>query len=220
MVRTGDYRTAVAGSGGLRQTSAMTFKIDRPFTFYFVRHGVTDLNFKGLRCGGDMDIPLKDLGCDQAYLLGKQIEQLELGIERIVASDLIRTRQTALIMSGVLGGIPIETEPMLNERHLGEWNGKPIAENEKLLAQGVTPPGGESEGQFTERIERALEKLRAQFARRTMVVRSRGVGRIVNTVMGGEGRLAVANGEVVEFSGVPADGGGFRLRVHRPHQVG
>jgi len=198
----------------------MAFKIDRPFTFYFVRHGVTDLNFRGLRCGGDMDIPLKDLGCDQAYLLGKQIAQLGLGVERIVASDLIRTRQTALIMSGVLGGIPVDTEKMLNERHLGDWNGKPIAENEGMLKQGVTPPGGESEEQFTDRITRALEKLRPGFERKTLVVSSRGVGRIVNTVMGGEGRLAVANGEVVEFSGVPAPEGGFRLKVHRPHQVG
>lgn len=198
----------------------MAFSIDSAFTFYFVRHGVTDLNFRGLRCGGDMDIPLKDLGCDQAYLLGKQIDQLGLGIRRIVASDLIRTRQTALIMSGVLGGIPVETEPLLNERHLGEWNGKPIAENEALLAKGVTPPGGESEQQFTERITRALEKLRAGFAQKTLVVSSRGVGRIVNTVLGGEGRLGVANGEVVEFSSVPAPQGGFRLKVHRPHQVG
>ncbi len=198
----------------------MPFDIDRAFTFYFVRHGVTDLNFRGLRCGGDMDIPLKDLGCDQAYLLGKQIAQLGLGIERIVASDLIRTRQTALIMSGVLGGIPVETEPLLNERHLGEWNGKPIAENEQMLKDGMTPPGGESEAEFTARITRALEKLRPKLASRILLVSSRGVGRIVNSVMGGEGRLAVANGEVVEFSGVPAAQGGFELKVHRPHQVG
>jgi probable phosphoglycerate mutase len=197
----------------------MAFRIDQAFTFYFVRHGVTDLNFKGLRCGGDMDIPLTDLGCDQAYLLGKQIEMLELGIRGIVASDLIRTRQTALIMSGVLGGIPIATDGLLNERHLGEWNGKPIAENEQLLKQGVTPPGGESEDQFTARITKALEHLRARFSEKILVVSSRGVGRIINTVMGGEGRLAVANGEVVEFSGVK-DAGGYSLRVHRPHQVG
>lgn len=198
----------------------MTLAIDRPFTFHFVRHGVTDLNFKGLRCGGDMDIPLKDLGCDQAYLLGKQIEQMGLGIERIVASDLIRTRQTALIMSGVLGGLPIETDPMLNERHLGEWNGRPIAENEGMLKQGVTPPGGESEQQFTDRIGKALLRLLPQLERRTLVVSSRGVGRILNTVLGGEGRLAVANGEVVEFSGVPSAGGGYKLKVLRPFQVG
>lgn len=198
----------------------MAFKIDQPFTFYFVRHGVTDLNFKGRRCGGDMDIPLTDLGCDQAFLLGKQIEMLELGISGIVASDLIRTRQTSLIMSGVLGALPITTDRLLNERHLGEWNGKLIAENEEMLKQGVTPPGGESEGQFTDRITRALEGLRPRFAEKILVVSSRGVGRIINSVMGGEGRLAVANGEVVEFSGVPAAGGGYALKVHRPHQVG
>jgi probable phosphoglycerate mutase len=198
----------------------MAFKIDQPFTFYFVRHGVTDLNFKGRRCGGDMDIPLTDLGCDQAYLLAKQIEMLDLGIRGIVASDLIRTRQTSLIMSGVLGGIPITTDKLLNERHLGEWNGKPIAENEQLLKQGVTPPGGETEDQFTARITQALEHLRARFAEKILVVSSRGVGRIINTVMGGEGRLAVANGEVVEFSGVKDSGDSYTLRVHRPHQVG
>lgn len=198
----------------------MPISLDRPFTFYFVRHGVTDLNFRGLRCGGDMDIPLKNLGCDQAYLLGKQIAELELGIQRIVASDLVRTRQTALIMSGVLGGLPVETDRDLNERHLGEWNGKPIAENEHLLKQGVTPPGGESEGQFSDRISKAVAALIPSLSKRTLLVSSRGVGRIVNTALGGEGRLAVANGEVVEFSSVPAEGGGFRLKVHRPHQVG
>lgn len=197
----------------------MPLTLDRPFTFYFVRHGVTDLNFRGLRCGGDMDIPLKDLGCDQAYLLGKQIAELGLGIRRIVASDLVRTRQTALIMSGVLGGLPVETDAQLNERHLGEWNGKPIAENEHLLKQGVTPPGGESEQQFADRITRAVGALIPALDRRTLVVSSRGVGRIINSALGGEGRLAVANGEVVEFSSI-AEGGGFRLKVHRPHQVG
>ena len=54
----------------------------------------------------------------------------------------------------------------------------------------------------------------------TLLVSSRGVGRIVHSVLGGEGRLAVANGEVVEFAAVAAPGGGFALQLHRPHQVG
>jgi len=198
----------------------MSFSIDRPFRFHFVRHGVTDLNFRGLRCGGDIDIPLTDLGCDQAYLLGKQIDKLGIGVEQIVASNLIRTRQTALIMSGVLGGVPLETEALLNERHLGEWNSRPIAENEDLLKQGVTPPGGESEEAFAARIARALEKLLPRFTKNTLIVSSRGVGRIANTILGGDGRLAVANGEVVEFAATAVPEGGYRLKVHRPHQVG
>jgi hypothetical protein len=51
-------------------------------------------------------------------------------------------------------------------------------------------------------------------------VSSRGVGRILNTLLGGEGRLAVSNGEVIEFSIVAADAGGHILRVNRPLQAG
>lgn len=195
----------------------MPFRIDQAFTLYFVRHGVTELNARGLRCGGDMDVPLIEAGCDQAYRTGKQIATLDLGIGQIVTSSLIRARQTALIVSGVLGGLPIETEPLLNERRLGAWNGTPVAGNEHLLRQNATPPGGETEDQFTERIVLALERLRASFGNRLLVVSSRGVGRIVNTALGGEARLDVANGEVIEFSAVPAPSGGFALRVHRVH---
>jgi 2,3-bisphosphoglycerate-dependent phosphoglycerate mutase len=198
----------------------MSFRIDRAFTFYFVRHGATDFNVRGVRCGGDVDIPLVALGCDQAYRVGTQVAKLELGIEHIVTSSLIRARQTALIISGVLGGLPIDSEPLLNERCLGTWNGRPIAENEHLLQQGTTPPGGESEAQFTDRITSALEKLRAYFGRKFLVVSSRGVGRIVNTLLGGEGRLGVANGEVVGFASVPAPGGGFLIKAHRLQLTG
>ncbi len=198
----------------------MAFSIDRAFTFYFMRHGATDFNVRGLRCGGDVDVPLTDLGCDQALQVGKRIARLEQRIGHIVAGSLIRARQTALIVSGVLGGLPIGIDPLLNERSLGAWNGRPIAENEHSLRQGETPPGGESEAGFADRIAGALEKLRDQFDRRLLIVSSSGVGRVVNTLLGGAGRLAVANGEVVEFSCVPAPAGGYALRVHRPHQAG
>lgn len=197
----------------------MTFSIDRAFTLYFVRHGITEQNLKGLRCGGDVDVPLTDIGCDQAYLLAKQIKLMDLEIGVIVSSSLIRAWQTALIISGVLGGIAVETESLLNERRLGEWNGRPIAETEELLSQNVTPPGGESEAEFTERITGALERLRPRLDRRPLVVSSKGVGRIVNTALGGQGRLAVANGEVVQFAVTREPTGGFALRVVRSHDV-
>ena len=67
----------------------MSYHADRPFTLYFVRHGVTEPNFRGFRCGGDLDIPLMDIGCDQAYLLAKQIEKMNLGIGVIVACNVV-----------------------------------------------------------------------------------------------------------------------------------
>ena len=70
-----------------------------------VRHGVTEPNFRGFRCGGDLDIPLMDIGCDQAYLLAKQIEKMNLRVGVILTGSLVRTRQTASIISGVLGNV-------------------------------------------------------------------------------------------------------------------
>src|SRR5206468_7239950 len=51
----------VSGSEG--NNSNMTYQADRPFTLYFVRHGITEPNFRGFRCGGDLDLPMMDIGC-------------------------------------------------------------------------------------------------------------------------------------------------------------
>ena len=196
----------------------MSNQADRPFTLYFVRHGITEPNFRGFRCGGDLDLPMMDIGCDQAYLLAKQIERMHLRIGVIVAGSLIRTRQTASIISGVLGTVPIEIEPLINERKLGQWNNRPIAETEDLLKRNVTPPGGESEQQFEARIALAFEHLRPHLERRPLLVSSKGVGRVLNQLLGGTERMSVGNGEIVEFA-VAAHAGHSELRVTRPHQA-
>jgi probable phosphoglycerate mutase len=194
------------------------YQADRPFTLYFVRHGITEPNFRGFRCGGDSDLPMMDIGCDQAYLLAKQIERMNLRIGVIVAGSLIRTRQTASIISGVLGTVPIEIEPLLNERKLGQWNNRPVAETEDLLQRGVTPPGGESEEQFRTRVALAFEHLRPYLERRPLLVSSKGVGRVLNGLLGGTDRMAIGNGEIVEFAVAP-NADQSSLRVTRSHQA-
>jgi len=196
----------------------MTYQADRPFTMYFVRHGVTEPNFRGFRCGGDLDLPLMDIGCDQAYLLAKQIEKMNLRIGVIVTGSLIRTRQTASIISGVLGNTPVEIDPLFNERRLGQWNNRPIAETEELLAAKVTPPGGEAEDDFQKRVTAAMDNLRPHLDRRPLLVSSKGVGRVLNGLLGGQGRMQVGNGEIVEFA-VARDHGEQVLKVARPHQA-
>lgn len=196
----------------------MTYQADRPFTLYFVRHGITEPNFRGFRCGGDLDIPMMDIGCDQAYLLAKQIDKMNLHIGVIIAGSLLRTRQTASIIGGVLGDVPLIIEPMLNERRLGDWNNRPIADTEELLARKVTPPGGESEDEFSARVTEALERVRPYFERRPLLVSSKGVGRVIHRLLGGEERMQVGNGEIVEFA-VAQGAGQLDLRVSRPHQA-
>ena len=193
----------------------MSYQADRPFTLYFVRHGVTEPNFRGYRCGGDLDIPLMDIGCDQAYLLAKQIERMKLRIGVIITGSLIRTRQTASIISGVLGNVPVEIDPLLNERRLGQWNNRPIAETEELLAAKVTPPGGESEDEFRRRVAMALHNLEPHLDRRPLIVSSKGVGRVMNALLGGQGRMQVGNGEIVEFVVAP-NAATAPLQVNRP----
>jgi probable phosphoglycerate mutase len=196
----------------------MNQQSDRPFTLFFVRHGVTEPNFRGYRCGGDLDIPLMDIGCDQAYLLAKQMEKMNLRVGVIVTGTLIRTRQTASIISGVLGNVPIEIDPLFNERRLGQWNNRPIAETEEQLAAGITPPGGESESEFRGRIDKALGNLQPLLDRRPLVVSSKGVGRVLNVLLGGQGRMQVGNGEIVEFV-VSRHAGESVVRVSRPQQA-
>ena len=197
----------------------MSYQADRPFTLYFVRHGVTEPNFRGYRCGGDLDLPLMDIGCDQAYLLAKQIDRMNLRIGVIVAGSLIRTRQTASIISGVLGNVPVEIDPLLNERRLGEWNNRPIADTEELLSARATPPGGESEDDFRGRVAAALDNLRPHLDRRPLIVSSKGVGRVLNMILGGQGRMQVGNGEIVEFVVGPSAAEMPSLRVRRPNQI-
>ena len=44
------------------------------------------------------------------------------------------------------------------------------------------------------------------------------MGRIMNVLLGGPGRMQVGNGEIVEFN-VARDHSGMKLKVARPHQV-
>jgi hypothetical protein len=54
--------------------------------------------------------------------------------------------------------------------------------------------------------------------RRPLVVSSKGVGRVMNSLLGGTERMTVGNGEIVEFAVAP-QAGHAELRVTRPHQA-
>ena len=165
--------------------------------FWFVRHGQTEFNRLGLRCGGDIDVPLNaygELQCNAAIkdLAGK-------GIELIVASPLVRTMRTAAIIGNGIGHPPLLTYPALQERLLGGWNGKPVAETEPLLKARVTPPGGESEDDFHQRVSGALLELTPLILeRRTLIVSSKGVARMIDKLTGRAGRSA-ENATVLEY---------------------
>jgi len=164
-----------------------------------VRHGATALNLAGMRCGGDLDVPLVEVGRRQAAEAGTRIRALQPSVGVIVASHLQRTRETAEIIARLLPDVGIVIEPAFAERRLGAWNMHPVADTQSELEAGATPPGGESNEDFIERIAGAVEGLLSRFECRPLLVGSKGVARVLGELLGHHRRQHLANGEIAHF---------------------
>ncbi|CAK0768091.1 hypothetical protein CCP2SC5_430013 [Azospirillaceae bacterium] len=169
--------------------------------FYFARHGETEANSLGIRCGGDSDSCLTPCGYAQAAVLGQFLLDKQICIHRIVTSPLRRTRDTAIIVAGFLNCSILEREEW-KERAMGNWNGRPIVENEKRILAGECPPGGESEELFQTRVKFAVKNMRDIIKRSSreaiLVIASRGVGRILHVLLTNKNGVVVKNGGVIE----------------------
>jgi 2,3-bisphosphoglycerate-dependent phosphoglycerate mutase len=171
-----------------------------PSSLLFMRHGATALNAAGLRCGGDVDLPLAESGVRQSVLAAQQLAALRPRIGVIVVSALQRTRQTAEIVGQALRGIEIVIEPAFNERRLGAWNLRPIAETQAELEAGVTPPGGESNSEFTGRIHAAVvQTLLPRLRERPLLVASKGVARVLRELARLRAAAPLGNADIEAF---------------------
>lgn len=108
---------------------------------YLLRHGPVAAPEGGGPLGR-MDLPLSEPGW--AVWPRVKAELLDLGIQRVLTSDLRRAKEPALDL-----GLPSLVLPDLGEQGFGEWEGQPWSENrgaETFLASPVltAPPGGES----------------------------------------------------------------------------
>lgn len=87
-----------------------------------IRHGRTAWNHAG-RFQGRADIPLDDHGLAQATLMAARVAAL--GLDALVASDLLRARQTAAALASETG-LPIRLDARLQEIDVGTWSGRTI----------------------------------------------------------------------------------------------
>jgi probable phosphoglycerate mutase len=151
-----------------------------------LRHGQSVWNAEG-RWQGHGDPQLTALGREQARAAGEQLA--EHGIERIVASDLVRALETAQIVGRALGLAP-EVDPRWRERALGVWTGLTREEIQmRWPAQyahfrshdaQARPGGGESDAMLRARARAALAALRERHAgARVLVVTHRGIARML-----------------------------------------
>lgn len=100
-------------------------------SFYFVRHGSTDHNQRGLSQGWS-DIDLNDKGKDEAVALQSLVSLFP--IRHIVCSPLARATKTAELATEGLG-VSIGVDDRLKERGFGKY-------------EGTEPPPGMYEGNF------------------------------------------------------------------------
>ncbi len=168
----------------------------------FVRHGATLANQAGLRCGGDLDLPLTELGREQARQAAQQVREMSQQnqpIGMIVTSHLKRARDTADIIAAALPGLPMIVEPAFAERRLGRWNLRPIQDTQAWFEARQTPPGGESDAEFIDRVAYGVRLIKARLPSRPLLVGSKGVARVMGELVGWPHRLDLANGEIAEF---------------------
>ena len=167
--------------------------------FFFIRHGQTAANRDGVRSGGESDTHLTELGREQARGVGLALIRLGVTLGVIVSSPLSRTIETAQFLNARLG-LEIRMEPGLLERRLGAWNGRCVEATQPLLAAGETPPGGESNAVFRDRVLAAFRGLAPLYAQWPLIVSSRGVARILMEHAGREGAATLPNGAILRVT--------------------
>ena len=136
---------------------------------YVARHGETVWNAQYLVCGST-DLPLTEQGLAQARELAKLT--VGKGIERIVASPMIRAMQTAQ-PSGEVLGLPVETDERLREQNYGIYEGV-RRDDPAFLANKrqfcVRYPQGESMMDLAARVYGFLYDLKARRPEETVLI--------------------------------------------------
>lgn len=140
-----------------------------------MRHGRTTANATGL-LQGRADNPLDAVGEAQASAIGAALAGLDT--PRVIASSLLRARQTAALVAAQLGlgAESVAIDDRFIELDYGHLDGTPVRDvpAETWAAWRADPhflpPGGESLAQLQERVEQACRALAEEAAERDVVV--------------------------------------------------
>lgn len=147
-----------------------------------IRHGQTEWNLLQ-KYQGQTDIPLTDLGRNQAQRAGEYLANNE-NIEVLYCSDLSRTRETAEIVGRIVGLTPT-CDARLRELSFGEWEGLTFNQvyekypeefnNWYNDAFKINVPGGESFDQLIKRAMEAVKEIIEKYSGTVAIVTHGGV---------------------------------------------
>ncbi len=148
--------------------------------FYVVRHGLTDFNRNGIRCGSEHDVALNEQGVNEAIRMGLAFKKIlaksdEAKYSRIYCGSLQRILKTASIIGDITGVHNFYSDARFDERWLGEFSGTPHAEYEQQIKDKIPPKDGESEEVFSTRVQQALDIVMHHVSVTPIIVTSRGV---------------------------------------------
>ena len=144
-----------------------------PTVTLLLRHGQTPMSVQK-RYAGRSDVPMTDIGRQQAAAAAKRLASAGLGA--IVTSPLLRATATA---QEVATGAAVVTDDGFRETDFGAWEGLTFAEVRErwpgeltawLADPDVAPPGGESFIEVSTRVTAALNRVLAARAGQTVLI--------------------------------------------------
>lgn len=152
---------------------------EQPITFYLVRHGEAEHNV--LRVGSSLpEVTKRHLTERGRQQIAEVAEHLsKQGVDAIIASPLVRTQETAAIISEKTG-VPVLTDDRLHEVDLGIYNEKPIErffEKYPDSSMRLSPDpedGVESFIDMRGRLQGFLEDVASRYAGKKVVIVSHG----------------------------------------------
>lgn len=179
---------------------------------YLLRHGQTAWNADGNRYCGRTNLPLTEIGTEQAHAVKQQLQQLSF--DAVYASPLQRASQTAAIASQSMA---VQTDERLIEVDFGLWEGKSkeafISEDESLWSAWMNDPAtakaggtGETGMEVISRVNDFFNSLaQAHPAGKILIVAHNGVNRLylahkLGMPLKNYRKLELDNAAVTEFT--------------------
>jgi len=148
---------------------------------YFIRHGESEANLKGLFAGQRDNSKLTEKGREQARATAQAVKNMNMSFGRVICSPLARCFETATIVAEGIGfdQSKIEIDPRITEYDMGSLTGTPI----KDISSAVLSSGENAEDTelFKSRVVECIKDL-SKSEDNILIVGHAGVGRILETV--------------------------------------
>lgn len=185
---------------------------------FIARHGQNQDNANGI-LNGHRDMPLTELGKEQAKELAEAIRGASLTFDAIYSSPLSRAFETAKLISDIASMPEPIVYDQLIERDFGVMTGKPADKIEELCMPDIvktdtityflSPEGAETFPQLVKRGQEILDFVRAKHqSGRVLLVCHGDIGKMIYCAATGKHWQDVlvgfhfGNGDLIDVSGI------------------